>query len=226
MPLARDINQALFGGSPFAGFDAEAFPQDMQGWCDDPDIFDVVIDQLKPSLIIHVGCWKGLATHHILRRAMRHQDASVICIDPWTGSAQQWTTTPMREWLNLRHGRPQVYEQFMANVIHAGLQDRVVPLGVEPKQAAEILGHMKIGEAPLVAPLVYLDSIQDPELLEQAIDIFWPKVCPGGILLGDDHASPHQGVIDAVSQFRRTKGAEINQTGEMKARWYAQRNAI
>lgn len=223
MPLALEMNQALFGGSPFTGFAAAAYPLDMQGWCEDPDIFDLIIDQLKPSLIIHVGCWKGKSMHHILRRAMLHQDATVICVDTWTGTAEQWTTEPMRGELALRNGRSQLYEQFMANVIHAGLQDRVVPLCLEPRHAAEVLGRMKIGDAALTAPLVYLDTIHDPESIKDAIARFWPRVCPGGILMGDDHAEPHQGVLDEVKAFQNVHGAEINQSGVMKARWYAQR---
>lgn len=223
MPLALEMNQALFGGSPFTGFDAAAYPLDMQGWCENPDIFDLFIDQLKPSLIIHVGCWKGKSVQHLLRRAMQYQDASVICVDTWTGTAEQWTSEPMREELAFRHGRPQLYEQFMANVIHAGLQDRVVPLCLEPAHAADVLGRMKIGSASLTAPLVYLDSLHDPVSLKNAIELFWPKVCSGGILMGDDYAEPYSGVVDAVGAFRRTFDTEIGQSGEMNARWYSQR---
>jgi hypothetical protein len=223
MPLALEINEALFGGSPFAGFDAASYPMDLEGSCEDTDVFDTIIDQLKPSLIIHVGCWKGKSTQYLLNRAMRHQDASVICVDTWSGSSEHWMVPEKRLLMDIQNGRPRIFDHFMANVIHAGLEDRVVPMPMGLHEAAEVLACMQIGGVPLAAPLVFLDTPANLSDVETAIDLYWPKVFPGGLMVGAARGAVTAGGIDAVGTFRSSRAGEIEQTGELKSRWYAQR---
>lgn len=223
MTIADVINDALYGGSPFDNIDLSSYPMDLQGWCDEPEIFDVVIDQLRPQLIIEVGSWKGTSAHRMINRAMQYTDASIICVDTWLGSSEHWVNPNWRSMLNIRNGRPTLHEQFMANVVHAGLQNRVVPIPLPSRLASRVLSDMRLGGAPLTAAMIYIDGAHDEESVNEDIASYWPLVSPGGVMLGDDCAEPWVGVINAVEKFRREHAIEIVKTGNIKTRWYAQK---
>jgi len=218
MTIADELNRAIYGGSPFEGFDIESYPLDLQGWFDDTKIFDDAIDEIKPELIIEVGSWKGLSSHHLIQRALRHKDASIICIDTWLGSSEHWSSPEWRKMLNLRNGRPRLHEQFMANVIHAGLQNRVVPLPQPSRLASVLLKKMKI-----TAPLVFIDGAHDEASVREDINAYWPLVSPGGVMLGDDYHEHWSGLVKSVERFRAECAGEIERTENIGNRWLARK---
>lgn len=223
MTLANTINDFLYGGSPYRSLDMASYPFDLQGWCNEPEVFDMIIDQIRPELIIEVGSWKGTSAHYMIKRAMQHADATIICVDTWLGSSEHWLNQPWREMMRIRNGRPTLHEQFMANVVHAGLQDRVVPLPLPSRLASIVLAQMRLGDGALTAPLVYIDGAHDEASVREDIASYWPLVRPNGIMLGDDCAEPWTGVINAVSRFRVECADQISNTANVKTRWYAQK---
>lgn len=226
MTLANRINQVLYGGSPYDGVDAASHSFDLQGWCDAPEVFDRLIDRFQPRLIIEVGSWKGTSAHYMIKRALLHKDdAAIICIDTWLGSTEHWLYPKMREMLKLRHGRPTLHEQFMANVVHAGLQEHVVPVPLPSRLASMVLAEIRLGGDALLSPLVYIDGAHDEASVREDIAAWWPFVAPGGIMLGDDYAPPWTGVINAAARFRSEHAGEICDTGDFGTSWFAQKNA-
>jgi hypothetical protein len=225
MTLANRINQLLFDGSPYDGLDLSSYPLDLQGWCDAPEVFDALIDRFQPRLIIEVGSWKGTSAHYMIKRALLHKDdAAIICIDTWLGSTEHWLYPKLRGMLKLRHGRPTLHEQFMANVVHAGLQERIVPLPLPSRLASMVLAEIRLGGDALSSPLVYIDGAHDEVSVREDIAAWWPFVTPGGLMLGDDYARPWTGVINAVAQFRTDHAEEIAKTGEIGTNWFAEKN--
>lgn len=224
MTLADRINQVLFGGSPYEGLDLAAYPLDLQGWCDAQEVFDTMIDRHRPRLIIEIGSWKGTSAHYLIKRALLHQnDPAIICVDTWLGSSEHWLFPKMHRMLKLKNGRPTLHEQFMANVVHAGLQDRVVPLPLPSRIASMVLSEVRLGGQALVAPLVYIDGAHDEASVREDIAAWWPFVAPGGIMLGDDYSQLWAGVINAVAHFRVERAGEICDTGESGTTWFAQK---
>jgi hypothetical protein len=67
------------------------------------------------------------------------QEVTVLCVDTWSGSSEHWADNGYRMLLNLQHGYPCVYRQFLANVILSGLTTTVFPLPVTSTAAAELL---------------------------------------------------------------------------------------
>ena len=225
MTIANAINRNLYGGSPFDGVDVTGYPFDLQGWCDDTEIFDMVIDAVRPPLIVEVGTWKGTSAHYMLKRALTYQDASIICIDTWLGSSEHWLNPEWRAMLDIRGGRPHLQEQFMANVVHAGLQDRVVPLPLPSRLASIVLKAMSFGGMPFNAPMIYVDGAHDEASVREDIAAYWPLVSPGGFLIGDDYSQEWQGVLKAVADFRVEMAGEIEATGNLRHRWFARKKA-
>ena len=220
--IAQKINSALFGGSPFQDFDPSPYPYDPQGWFADTHVIDRIIDQVRPNLIIEVGTWKGLSALHMTRRALTHgEGASVICVDTWLGSSEHWLNGAWKPMMELRFGRPTLYERFLANVIHAGLQNHIVPLPLPSRLAAVVLSKMGV-----VAPMIYLDGAHDEPSEREDIAAWWPLVFPGGVLVGDDYgATDWPGVVTAVNSFWSDQAAAIRQKNVIGDKWFAIKNA-
>ncbi|MBI3444905.1 MAG: class I SAM-dependent methyltransferase [Magnetospirillum sp.] len=225
MTMADVLNDFIYGGSPYEGLDLAAYPLDLQGWFEEPEVFDMIIDQVQPHVIIEVGSWKGTSAHHMINRALRYKDASIICIDTWLGASEHWLNPQWRAMLNIRAGRPTLHEQFMANVVHAGLQNRVTPLPLTSRLASMFLRELNLGGEPFTAPMIYIDGAHDEASVTEDINSYWPLLSPGGVMLGDDCAPPWTGVMNAVARFRAESADQILQTGNIKTRWFAQKVA-
>ena len=223
MPLAAQINTILYGGSPYAGFDVSQLPFDLDGWFDDTAIFDIFIDQIHPELIVEVGSWKGRSSHHLIKRAMQHTDASIICVDTWLGSSEHWVNPGWRPMLGIKHGRPTLHEQFIANVIHAGLADRVVPLPLPSRQASIVLERLRQGRAGF-AQLIFIDGAHDEASVREDIACYWPLLSPGGVMIGDDYSENNwPGVVNAVAGFQAERADQIHDAGRVNGRWFARK---
>jgi predicted O-methyltransferase YrrM len=217
-PEATKINFALYKGCPFDGIHASSMPHDAQGWITDTHVLDQIIDQIRPTLIIEVGTWKGLSAFYLLRRALLYNNASIICVDTWLGSSEHWLSSQWKPLLAFRNGRPTLYEQFLANVVHEGLVDRIVPLPLPSRQAAEVLQQMRVQ-----AQFIYIDGAHDERSVREDIAAYWPLVPPGGVLVGDDYHDEWPGVKAAVQAFWNERAEETMSKGTGSRKWFAQK---
>lgn len=119
----------------------------------------------------------------------------IYCIDTWLGATEFWTNAADTEERDLRQrsGYPQVYFDFLSNVVQAGMQDIIIPIPNTSTIGAKILRHHGI-----IADLIYIDGSHDFEDVVQDIRSYAPLVRQGGILFGDD--LNWSGVSAAVSQ--------------------------
>lgn len=224
MTLANSINKLLYGGNPFSDADTASYPLDLDGWFENTEIFDNFIDTLKPKFIIEVGSWKGKSSHYMLRRALSHGDASIVCVDTWLGSSEHWLNPGWRALLGIKNGRPTIQDQFMANVVHAGLTEHVVPLPLPSRQASLILERIRQGR-PGFSELIFIDGAHDEASVYEDIDAYWPLLSPGGVIVGDDYGDDYwPGVVKAVERFRGEYADQITATGDIRGRWFAQKH--
>jgi hypothetical protein len=219
-PMARSFVDLFFAGvSPFADFDASPYPVDLQGWGSDDPNFAAVIGEVRPTLIIEMGSWKGGSAIHMAGLCKQlGLSTLILCVDTWLGATEHWynkTSPDFFKSLNLRHGYPQIYFQFLANVVHAGLADRIIPLPMPSVCAARLLRM-----ANVQADLVYVDASHDE--VDVTIDLIhcYPLVRPGGTLFGDDYKHS-VGVTNAVNRFRAGDAAPVEARGRQ---WIIRRN--
>ena len=173
-------------------------PEDLQGWNGNDPIFGELIKEINPSVIIEVGSWKGQSAV-TMGKAIQEQNLNTIlyCVDTWLGAVEFWdqfADTPERD-LMLVNGYPQIYYQFLSNVVHNNLQDVIIPFPNTSKTGAEYFKRRHIR-----ADLIYIDASHEYNDVLEDITLYWDILNNGGILFGDDY-STWTGVRDAVNKF-------------------------
>jgi hypothetical protein len=202
----EDLMEAIHGIDVYEGFDFGAFPCDLQGWGGDSPAFAELIREVRPSLIIEVGTWKG-ASAVSMAEVAAHEGlpTKILCVDTWLGALEFRTDQTDAERfraLECRHGYPQVYYRFLANVCHRGHHQRIVPFPMDSASAA--LWFMSHG---VKAGLIYIDASHEEEAVFQDLVDYRQLLAPDGKIFGDDWA--WAGVRAAVSTFARDYGLTI-----------------
>jgi hypothetical protein len=191
----------LFPEDPYAGFNAEEHPEDLQGWASTDPIFEDAIRAVRPDLIIEVGSWKGASAIHMadLCRAMA-LGTKILCVDTWLGSPEHLLPPPDRDhWrtsLKIKHGFPQLYFTFLANVVRHGHTERILPLPLPSESAAEVLGQLGVE-----GDIIYIDAAHEYAPARRDYEAFWPLVSDRGAMIGDDYAGKFAGVTNAANDF-------------------------
>ena len=200
------VRPLLHRRDPYDGFPYRDYPFDPAGWGGESAAFAEVSGEVRPDRIIEVGTWKG-ASALTMARATQDLglDAEIICVDTWLGALEFWTDledVDRHGALELRFGYPTVYPRFLANVCHAGFQDRITPFPLPSAAAARWFSLRGI-----TADLVYIDGSHEEEDVYDDLVAYWDLVRPGGRLLGDDWG--WDGVRLAVERFAREEGLAV-----------------
>jgi hypothetical protein len=195
--IHTEIMRRIHGADVYAGF-VPAFAEDRQGWNSQHVAFEEVIRAIKPLIIVDVGVWKGASTIYLADLLKRHAvRGAVIAVDTFLGSLEHCDrTSSLANLIPRRFGMPQLYEQFLSNVVHCGAQDRVVPLAQTSTTAAMLLHR-----AGVRAGLIHIDASHDHDDVLRDARAYWNILVPGGFLIGDDYNTAWPGVITAANQF-------------------------
>lgn len=200
-----DLLAALHKGDPYAG--APSHPLDLQGWNGDLPIFRRLIEEVRPSLVIEVGTWKGQSAS-TMAQILRWYGGKIVCVDTWLGSLEMIDCPHRSEWLERRNGMPGIYWRFLSNMVQLGLQGTVVPFPQTSRTAARWLAAHEVK-----AGLVYLDASHEERDVADDLANFWPLVLPGGVLFGDDYSEHWPEVRVAVDAFAAQVGLEVEVDG-------------
>ena len=187
--------------------EVKLFPEDLQGWFFNKAPLRKIIKHRKVKVVVEVGSWKGQSTCQIAK--MLPKDGKVYAIDSWVGFPQKYYTDYNTETL---------YQQFLSNVIHQKLTDKIVPVRMESQKAAETLA--------IVPDLIYLDANHEFDAIYADLTSWYPFVKGHGILCGDDWdwtwpELPGFPVKEAVTQFANEHHLRIETDG-----WFWQLNQL
>lgn len=101
--------------------------------------------------------------------------------------------------LALVHGQPHVFLQFLANMLHLGHEDTVVPIVQTSVLAGRFLQWAKVR-----AQFIYIDASHDADDVFADMALYFPLLDAGGsVLVGDDFTWPsvQAGVAKFVAAF-------------------------
>ena len=208
MPKVRDL--LYRGASPYDGFPAEEFAPDTAfPWTANHPALEHAIALLRPDLIIEVGSWTGGSAIRMGRACQRLGLATeIVCVDTWLGahlSIGPDALPGLYEAMGYRWGYPTLYYTFLRNVVDAGLTDIITPLAKTSEGAAVVFRRQGIS-----APLIYIDADHEYRAVLRDLEVYWPLVRPGGILIGDDMANESfPGVERAARIFALSQGLPL-----------------
>ena len=135
----------------------------------------------NPVLAIDVGVYLGQSTITIAKHMKKHGvDGCVIAVDTFLGSPEIMGHIRQR-W----HGRPLMYENFLANIKYHQVEDYVVPLPMTSSGAAQILERQRV-----YPDFVHIDAAHDYVSVLQDCEAYWKILAPGGTMIGDDYDWP------------------------------------
>ncbi len=173
-------------------------PFDGHGWFFNAEPLQKQIEQMHPKVIIEVGSWLGASTRFMAE--LLDDGGKLYAVDTWLGSSNESV-----------HGQDSrlsfLYQQFLSNVKHAGLTDRIIPVRMDSIEASKAL-HVE-------ADLIYLDAAHDTESVLADILAWYPHLKSGGMLCGDDWS--WASVREAVFRGAEVLGKKIYYFGNFWA---------
>lgn len=182
----------------------DVLPFNPQGWYGNGLSMEWLIQRQRAKIVIEVGSWLGASTRHIAQ--ILPEDGVVYAVDHWMGSPNEDNSV---------FDIPNLYRQFLSNVIHANLTDKIIPVRLSSAEAAKTLA---------VKPdLIYIDATHDFTNVYQDLLLWYPFVKGHGILCGDDYLwgdDPANGggpVKRAVDAFANANGLIVQNDGRF---WY------
>lgn len=197
--------------NPYDGFDYSSYQQDSSGGVKHA-IFEQIIDKFRPRMIIEVGSWKGSSALHMASLLKKKSiDGLVLCIDTWLGTVNNMLKPNDPEWglgKYYQHGYPNLYYQFLANIVHNGLQNYILPL-----PTTSTIGSRWLTAKNIQADLIYIDGSHDEEDVYQDIVNYWKRLKGNGIMIGDDWHMGGVGIICAVNRFSKEKDIKYQISG-------------
>lgn len=180
----------------------EVLPPNMHGWFNPENrrLLKHIIRCNHPKVIVELGTWVGLSAIHIAEWA--GEGSALYTVDHFKGNPSSQQNPDLQDLV------PVLYEQFLSNVIHHELTDRIIPVKMATDEAAE--------ELQIIADLIYIDAGHEFDDVYNDIMTWFPKLKKGGIMCGDDYYG--LGVQQAVHQASGELGINVHAEGNFW--WY------
>ena len=199
------VVSSLHDHDPFLGFDASSFELDLQGWHSQHPVLQQSIASLRPNCIIEVGVWKGGSTIFMAEQLRSLGIAGgIIAVDTFLGSSEHLLNPELKPLLMNKHGQPQLYQQFLANVMHRDLTRFVCPFPQTSRTACTIFRHFGIRPA-----IVHIDASHDYVSVKEDLENYFELLQPGGALIGDDFNVFWPEVVWAATEFSKNHRLQL-----------------
>jgi predicted O-methyltransferase YrrM len=178
-------------------------PQDLQGWNGNSTVFGDLIKITQPKTVIEVGSWKGQSAINMAKHIKANNlDSTIHCVDTWLGAIEFWErlANSAERNLLLKNGYPQIYYQFLSNVVHNNMQDVILPF---PNTSENGFRYFK--STNVKAQLIYIDASHEEEDVYKDVRNYFQLLDEGGIIFGDDYNKSWPGVVNSVNKFAEEK---------------------
>lgn len=172
--------------------DIEVLPYNPHGWHRNSNYIEALFREKEIKVVVEVGSWLGASARQIA--TLLPEDGVIYAVDHWLGNSTQ--QLGKQDW---RPELPYAYQQFLSNVIHTDLTEKIVPIRMNSLEAAKALN---------VRPdMVYIDAEHTEEAVYVDLCAWYPFVKGHGILCGDDWG--FKSVMAAVRRFAKENNLRI-----------------
>lgn len=154
----------------------KVLPQKFQGWYANAQPMEQLISQLKPKVIIELGAWLGVSTLHMAN--LLPSDGYVFTVDHWYKAPYDSNIPNYYQDFDVKN----LYPQFLSNVIHCGLEKKIIPVFGDTSEALKQLKRSNI-----VPDLIYVDADHEESGVYRDLSNYYPLVKGHGIICGDDY---------------------------------------
>jgi len=186
--LYNYLIQSIHNYNPYINFNHSLYVKDaknISGWHGNDPIFKKLISTIKPQNILEIGTWKGQSAINMGKIIKSlGLNSTLVCVDTWLGSVDfigaENRLDIERDCLPT-FGYPQVYYQFLANVIYHNLDDIIVPF---PQTSSIALDWFNAHNIKF--DLIYVDGSNNYEDVYMDIKNSWNALNKNGIIFGDD----------------------------------------
>lgn len=152
-------------------------------------------------------------------------DASIVCVDPFTGDVNMWEwEQPDRinnrwRFLRLENGLPTIYKRFLANCVNADLSRTILPINCTSIVGMRLIQRLySKGLISKLPDYIYLDSAHEQGETLIELRTAWNTLPSKGILFGDDWSWPavRSDVLVLAEEIKESSDNEfVNQLAGM-----------
>jgi len=184
----------------------ELLPLNLDGWCNPANRIHLkrITLEKQPKIVVELGVWMGLSISIIAQNML--SNSKLYAVDTFKGSNEHITDPQYSQFL------PTLYQQFLSNMIHLKITDKVIPVKMTTLEAALFLD--------IKPEMVYVDASHEEEDVYHDIKAWYAKLSKNGIMCGDDWG--WETVQRAVIRIAK----ELNQTVRFDDSfwWFAPKN--
>jgi len=156
----------------------ELLPYNEHGWYINGDAMESLIRNKNAKVVIELGSWLGASTRHIA--SSLPEDGIVYAVDHWLGSPDHSIFSP-DYCPELYEVLPVLYEQFLSNIIHSKLTDKIIPVRNSTLEAVNYFY-----ENGIKPDIIYVDASHDEDSVYNDLVAYYPLVKGHGTICGDD----------------------------------------
>jgi len=167
----------------------EVIPPDYHGWFANRSQLAEIFENEEIHTVIEVGTWLGKSAMWMARRLP--EGGKLYAVDHWLGSEEHQLDNCDHEKYAPHRAIGYLYQQFLSNVIHRGLTDKIVPVRMDSLEAAATL--------EVEPDLIYIDAAHDYHSVKKDLEAWYAFVGEKTVFCGDDWS--WDGVRQAVTEF-------------------------
>ncbi len=182
----------------------EVLPEKFHGWHTHKRQVEDLFSRKNIQTVIEVGVWLGNWTAVVAPKLP--ETGVYYAIDHWKGSQEHHNPGTLEYTL-----LPNLFQQFLSNMLHRDLADKVIPVRMQSLPAAR-----KFRLLGIRADLIYIDAGHKYAEVFQDIASWYPLLTEGGILCGDDWNLGR--VSHAVKDYAKKQNLKWHVDGEFW--WY------
>lgn len=174
----------IHGYDVYHNFNFHKYKHRVNGWNVNPVLYEMLINQQKPKLIIELGSWIG-ASAISMAKIIKNLglDTKIICIDTWLGSLDfiGLHDVDRERSLMSTYGYPDVYRQFLSNILYEKVSDIIIPFPNTFEHACGWLTSKNIK-----TELIYSDGHNAMDSVYNDLTYAWPLLSNNAVVFGDD----------------------------------------